>query len=244
MASNYRSKPGRSFAIRRFIFDTARLVSNAIFGPNLTQRSKAANRLLAIIGLILDLVSPVHRKQRAFQAANPDAPWIVPESIPAIEGLMRPEFTVFEWGAGNSTIWLARRVGRVISVEGRRQWFEYVTSKLQEHGLDGKVELILIEVPEEPTPPTRVVKAYTNKINMFDNLSLDIVFIDGHFRADCLRRGIPKIKPGGYLIVDNADDPRVAPHLSQMTKYLLHSFSNDIWFTNVYRAPIPHGFSR
>jgi hypothetical protein len=109
-------------AMRRRLFDLARRASNWLFGPELLHRSPLARGLFDSMASVVRALSPAHRRMRAFQRANPDAPWLVPASIPAIEALLRPGMRVFEWGAGRSTLWLARQGVELISVEGRPGW--------------------------------------------------------------------------------------------------------------------------
>jgi predicted O-methyltransferase YrrM len=46
---------------------------------------------------------------------------------------------------------------------------------------------------------------YVQVIDNFPDSSFDVVFVDGRARASCVRHGIPKVRVGGYLVLDNAD---------------------------------------
>src|SRR5262245_66641616 len=63
-------------------------------------------------------------------AAGRPLPWL---AYPAIEFLARrvqPEWRVFEYGCGNSTLWWASRVREVIACEHDRAWAERLRPQL------------------------------------------------------------------------------------------------------------------
>jgi hypothetical protein len=53
--------------------------------------------------------------------------------------------------------------------------------------------------PEYPTTPK-----YVTEIESSPDESLDFCLIDGHYRQACLRACLPKLKKGGFLIVDDS----------------------------------------
>jgi predicted O-methyltransferase YrrM len=46
---------------------------------------------------------------------------------------------------------------------------------------------------------------YTLVPGQFENNSLDVILVDGRLRDLCANASLPKLKPGGLLVVDNAD---------------------------------------
>jgi hypothetical protein len=126
----------------------------------------------------------------------------------------------FEYGSGGSTLWLAKRVARLTSVEHHAGWHARVEDELKQARLGNcKVELC------EPSPlstdstdgPYRspVVEGnferYVRAITACSDESLDLVLIDGRCRAECAVGAMTKVRPGGLLILDDSDRDRYAP---------------------------------
>lgn len=219
---------------KRAIFRGLVRLSNFLFGKEIVHRARWA-RLLNLLWLQLaERVSTARRRQANFEKANPDAPWFVPEAIVAIERLLRPEHVGFEWGCGRSTLWFARRVAHITSVEGRRAWFEEVSRSLVREGLRQKVELCLAEVSSEHCFSAAEIERYAGVIDRFADHSLDFVVVDGHFRDACLMRVGNKLRAGGLLIIDNSE--LVSPHqIEAFQAGSRQSWNNGIWETTVIR---------
>jgi hypothetical protein len=47
--------------------------------------------------------------------------------------------------------------------------------------------------------------SYAAFIDRFPDHSFDLVIIDGRARAACIQHAIPKVKKGGYLLVDDSE---------------------------------------
>jgi hypothetical protein len=207
-------------------------ISNYLFDKELIHRSRLARwfnqRWLAIV----EVLSPARRRQARFERENPDAPWFVPGAIAYIEQELRPEFVGFEWGSGRSTLWFARQVRHVTSVEGRRSWFEEVGNWLVKDDLTGRVTLHLAEVTSEYGYSMPEIKRYAGAIDDVDDVSLDFIVVDGHFREACLRRVANKLRPGGLLVIDNSE---VVPKslLDSLRSANTQAWNNGIWETTV-----------
>ncbi len=116
-------------------------------------------------------------------------PWIPFSATTALGHIIRPDWIVREIGAGYSTLWFADRVQSIVSIEHSREWFKLLSAivaaeKLENVDLrhDDRFMRFVREPAEE---------------------SLDLLFIDGGPRTKCLEYGFPKVKPGGYLYLDN-----------------------------------------
>jgi hypothetical protein len=116
-------------------------------------------------------------------------PWY---TYPAIEYLNTFDLSncnVFEFGAGNSSLYWARRARTVTSVEDDAQWHEQVQARalpnqdlLHRRDRDGYVAAI-----ENGAAP------------------YDVIVIDGKHRIECTNAAIPQLSPGGMIILDNSD---------------------------------------
>jgi hypothetical protein len=193
------------FKLKQSAYRLLKFVFNRLFGKELIHRSRLARwfnqRWLAIV----EVLSPARRRQARFERENPDAPWLVPAAIAFLEQEMRPEFVGFEWGSGRSTLWFARRIRYITSVEGRRAWYDEVTRWLVKDDLAERVTLRLAEVTSEHNFSSEEIERYAGVIDGVVDGSLDFILVDGHFREACLLRIASKLRPGGLLIIDNTD---------------------------------------
>lgn len=103
----------------------------------------------------------------------------------------RPNARVFEYGAGASTIWLARHAAHVTSVEHHAEWYQRLISevarfpniRLQHRELGGEAYASAIEEADTP---------------------FDLIVVDGRRRTQCLARAIPHLAPGGIILFDDS----------------------------------------
>jgi hypothetical protein len=178
---------------------------------------------------------------------NPNAPWLTRGAIGFLESYLSPNDIGFEWGAGRSTIWLGSRVGKLYSVEHNAEWLEWVRKKI---GQDSSIRLYHRPLPSESEA------SYIEVIGeVCEDESLDFCLVDGRARDLCAEAAVPKIKPGGLLIIDNAEryfpmDGGVAKkrtdyqnqHWEYLHKVILKDWrslwlSNGIWVTSIFTKP-------
>jgi SAM-dependent methyltransferase len=139
---------------------------------------------------------------RARRGWVPERPWIVPAAIGWLRRRIRSDWSILELGSGRSTAWLARRAGSVISLEDNEYWHQQTVERLQRRGLE--VDLRLMPVEQFP--------AFAGS---FPDLSFDLVVVDfleapEVTRIDALRPVREKVRPGGYLLLDDSDRPGYA----------------------------------
>jgi predicted O-methyltransferase YrrM len=98
---------------------------------------------------------------------------------------------VFEYGAGNSTLWWAERVQVLHSVESDRDWADALTGKLSPN----------TALRHEPlTEDGSYARSAASR-----NLQFDVIVIDGFDRNNCARRCLPALADGGVIVWDNSD---------------------------------------
>lgn len=143
----------------------------------------------------------------AFERRHPDAPWLCEGAVYILDAWLRPDDIGIEWGAGRSTIWLATRVKHLLSIESNSEWCATVRSQLAALGLTSTVELHHVPIgPNEITATAAVSHAYAAAADMLDDNSVDFALVDGiALRALCMEKAVNKLKPGGMLILDNAE---------------------------------------
>jgi predicted O-methyltransferase YrrM len=141
-------------------------------------------------------------RQLLYERSHHDDPWLTPAAIRLLAGLLRPTDEGAEFGSGRSTLWFAARVAALTSVEHDAQWHEAVTVMLKERGL-GNVDYVL--APEDQPMDRGGDSAYARTALGFRDATLDFALVDGHYRDYSAKFVMPKIRPGGMLIIDNVN---------------------------------------
>jgi hypothetical protein len=116
-------------------------------------------------------------------------PWY---TYPAIEYLRQFDFTdkhIFEFGCGNSSLFWLEMGATVWSVEHDRAWHDKVSGK---------------SMPRHTVYFADSAEPYVGSIEL-PGQSFDVVVIDGQWREACVSPAIARLKPGGFIILDNAD---------------------------------------
>jgi predicted O-methyltransferase YrrM len=165
--------------------------------------------------------------RRALRGALPvddGVPWMTFPAIRFLERFLRLPMRVFEYGSGGSTLFFAQRAASVHSIEHNPDWCRRVAACLRRHDLNNAV----LEL-REPTPApeasetdpqewgTYVSSApefngysfrhYVESLDRYADGYFDVILIDGRARPACIRHAMPKVRAGGYLILDNSDLP-------------------------------------
>lgn len=116
-------------------------------------------------------------------------PWY---TYPAIDFLFSADFSsqsVFEFGAGQSTLWWAERAAQVSSVEDDASWFEAVKVMTRGHA---NVRLTLAQDPEQYAAATSGAR-------------FDLVVLDGGDRNRCAASAMMAVRDDGVVIFDNSN---------------------------------------
>lgn len=138
-----------------------------------------------------------------------DSPWWTYKAIKIIDGYLKTKDKIiaFEYGSGASTVWLARRVDKLYSIEHSRDWFLFVQRYIKKFP---NVKYLLVK-PDTKIKTNEYLSRkdigksfynYVNSINKFNN-KFDIIVIDGRSRTACLKTSLLKIKRGGIIVFDN-----------------------------------------
>lgn len=154
-----------------------------------------------------------------------DSPWLQPGAIEVMDKFLasRQNPWVFEWGAGGSTIWLAKHAQRVTSVEHNLEWFNRVADVLREKEMQN-VEQILIN---EKSP------YYSGVVH----LGACLFLVDGIQRNECMISAMEcllvNLMPG-ILVVDNTErSEEYAAGLTLLKDWKRQDFVGD-WTTSVF----------
>jgi len=128
-------------------------------------------------------------------------PWITPGSFRYLLDVIEPDWKVFEWGSGGSTVFWANNCAEVVSIEHNKDWITRVTGMLK-----GAKNVDLRYVRGKPKGVKDRFRHYADVINEYPDEYFDLVFNDGEAssRGWALNNSMPKIKIGGYLLLDNS----------------------------------------
>lgn len=134
---------------------------------------------------------------RARSTSRLRLPWLPFRLIDELAELVGPGTRVFEFGGGGSTLWFLDRGCEVVTVEHVTAWSERLASlvtsdrwelldRSTEGGYDDYIGAIL-QYPED---------------------TFDVVVVDGRARVLCALAARSRVRPGGWLIVDDVDRER------------------------------------
>lgn len=123
-------------------------------------------------------------------------PWLTEAAIAFMASYLKSDMRVLEFGAGGSTIWMSRRC-HVTSIEHNEAWIERIAADVS---ADNWTRIV------EPLPHYDLCPRWP------DN-AFDLVLVDGRDctrngkldRVVCAEQSARLVRPGGYLMLDNAE---------------------------------------
>jgi glycosyltransferase involved in cell wall biosynthesis len=126
---------------------------------------------------------------RPISGDNKPIPWFTYPAIDFLDGIVKNNWSIFEWGSGNSTLWWASKAEKVISIEDNQTWFMEVKNKL----------------PQNSEIFFKTGNEYFDSILMYPDCSFDAIIIDGSHRNEATVNCVRKIKDQGIIVFDNSD---------------------------------------
>jgi hypothetical protein len=141
-----------------------------------------ARRYLRKIGWVKSALfgAPVDREE------NP-IPWYTYACTSFLAKRVKPEFRVFEYGSGHSTLWWSQRVAHVTAVEHNVDWYEHVKASMPPN----------VNYVFNPAD-------YTGEL-LKHSPQFDVVVIDGLDRVECSKMAPRGLRERGVIIWDNAN---------------------------------------
>ena len=172
-------------------------------------------------------------------------PWIVFGATDFLEDYLNRErlhgrpLRGFEYGSGGSTLFWLAFGATVVSIEHDPQWYARLRQRLDaaspvdyrlvlpepgeadSHGAD-------IADPDSYRSEDASFRGYTfcnyvSQIDSFPGGHFDVILIDGRARPACIQHSVDKVRPGGLLVLDNADrsyyTARTQPCLGNFTRH-------------------------
>lgn len=166
------------------------------------------------------------------------SPWLTFDAIEFLNGRIKREMRVFEYGSGGSTLFWLHWDATCTSVEHDLSWYSVVSQRLASwRSIDYR--LVPPETRDDAShscdradPESYAsgdtcfrncsFRNYVSQIDAFPNEHFDIVLIDGRARPACIKHSACKVKLGGLLIIDNSERDyyflRTKPYLGNFQK--------------------------
>ena len=153
-----------------------------------------------------------------------ELPWINFAALDYLKQQLRPDFKVFEFGGGGSTLFFCKNVAEVATVEDHAEWFKTLTETVQSKGYQNwqgffvSPEPVSGSAPRAHTNPADFKSSiqslenmsfekYARSIDQYPEAYFDLILVDGRARPSCIQQAIPRLKKGGLLVVDNTERP-------------------------------------
>jgi hypothetical protein len=133
-----------------------------------------------------------------------ELPWFSYAAIDFLEKFLKGHMTVCEFGSGGSTLFFARRVRSVLSIEDNANWFERVSGRLKHERLDN---VALKLCPFDFANPVGFEES--EYLRALAGGPFNIIVVDGSeqwipVRPICFQRAEGQVASGGLIVVDDS----------------------------------------
>ncbi len=118
-------------------------------------------------------------------------PWVTYSFIDFIKTRINKSQDVFEFGSGNSTLFYAKSVKSIVSVENDREWFNIISKQNLKNS-----KIIYCQLD-------RNGKYAQSALNT--NQKFHITIVDGRDRVNCCKQAIHSLTEDGVIILDDSE---------------------------------------
>jgi predicted O-methyltransferase YrrM len=139
--------------------------------------------------------------EKVYQTINPSHPWLTPQSISILDKYLSKDHFMVEMGSGRSTIWFSQKVGRLVSIEHHKEWYEKIKTTLE------SLQIKNTQILNKSIDAHLMGQAdhYLSFINDLKENEIDVILIDGKIRDLCFFACLSKVKKNGLIIMDDAN---------------------------------------
>lgn len=150
-----------------------------------------------------------------------EQPWITFPAMRFLRRIVSRQSKVFEYGAGGSTLFFAKRVSELVTVEHDAQWLDKTAAYVRERpkfAWRAHLEPPFLAAGEtvgtadgyhygssDPAYANMSFERYARCIERYDRKYFDVILIDGRARVGCFKHALNHVKSGGYIGLDNAE---------------------------------------
>jgi hypothetical protein len=146
-------------------------------------------------------------KYYVWEKLNPEKPWLCKEAVEFCDANLRDDMIGIEFGSGRSTIWFAKKISCLISIEHDTSWYSKIAQIIADKNLKNiDYKLIPLNHPEnDKERDYHVAPDYVAVLNDYSDKFFDFIVVDGHYRTNVIRASTNKIKTGGLFLVDDVN---------------------------------------
>ncbi len=157
-------------------------------------------------------------------------PWITYPALKVLEQIVKPHYSVFEYGCGNSTLWWYSHASEIVTVEHDPEWYAEMVKRI---GTNNRLIHVPIDAPLDTDTAASVMpffeadlapppgpdplqnlragrlnepfKAYAAELLRYPPEHFDVIVIDGMARVLTAWLAAQRVKQTGFIIFDNSD---------------------------------------
>ena len=188
-------------------------------------------------------------------------PWINYPAVDYLSCRLRCGQSIFEYGSGGSTLFFLSKGLKVYSVEHDDEWYQKVSEVVR----GDQYQSNWVGYLRPPSASNQVSNSmnfadpkcygssgpkysgysfleYAQSIDAYSENYFDCVLVDGRARPSCMMHASCKVKPGGYLVLDNTE--RTHYHTPHLERYLgefaavLDAYGPTVGLCNFTRATV------
>lgn len=158
---------------------------------------------------IPSILSTYLQSRKSFILKKP-VPFLVYEAIDFLVSKLQPGSKVLEFGGGNSSLWFLSKQVHLTSIEHSKPWIEEIV-KYIENNRDRFEEEVLEQFQFLQMEGQKTLDYVADQADE----QYDIILVDStvtrNNRNYCIQAALPKLKTGGWMILDNSDHPNNWP---------------------------------
>lgn len=153
--------------------------------------------------------------QQAVDANGAPLPWVTYSFIDFIKTRLTKDLSIFEYGSGNSTLFYARYVKKVVSVEHDEAWYQKI---VKEKATNAEMIYTALEKDGE----------YSKKAALVGE-KFDVIIVDGRDRVNCCKNSVDALSAPGVLVLDDSE----RDFYQEARKFLTEKGFKELPFTGI-----------
>ena len=130
-------------------------------------------------------------------------PWITLLCLDFIESRLNKSMSVFEYGAGNSTLYFSKLVGNVASVEHNQEWFDKIS---RESESNISIRYCSLKYNDDYCRSVLKISSY-----------FDLIVVDGRDRVNCIKNCVESLTHDGVIILDDSEREKYKEGIDYLT---------------------------
>jgi predicted O-methyltransferase YrrM len=133
------------------------------------------------------------------ETKNPNDPWLPKQMTQILNTLLKKDDVGIEFGSGRSTLFFLKKVSYLTSIEHDKKWHALVEIKTKK--FKNKLNYLLFDDGVLENQNSK----YVGCVKKIKNNSIDFALVDGVSRDHCAMEVLPKIRSGGFIVIDNVN---------------------------------------